>query len=80
MEAAWRLGLYWPTICYGQAECAACHVVVLEGEANLSEVGAEEADAIRTRVRPRDRRERRLACRMEVYGPVVVEKRGVRPK
>jgi 2Fe-2S ferredoxin len=83
IEAAWRQGLYWPTICYGQAQCMACHVVVQSGADNLSEVGEEEAEAMRLLLRVRGGRSvdrRRLACRLEVLGPAVVEKRGVRPR
>jgi 2Fe-2S ferredoxin len=82
IEAAWRAGYYWPTVCYGQAQCTACNVVVLEGEDNLSAQGDEERDAIRTLLRgsgARNLDRRRLACRLEAHGPAVVEKRGVRP-
>ncbi len=82
IEAAWREGFYWPTICYGQAQCTACHVVVTSGADHLSDVGQEEADAIQLLRRGRARRNIdnvRLACRLEVQGPAVVEKRGVRP-
>ena len=83
IEAAWRNGLHWPTICYGQAQCMACHVVVMSGADNLSELGEEEEEAMRLLLQVRGRRSidrRRLACRLEVHGPAVVEKRGVRPR
>jgi 2Fe-2S ferredoxin len=80
IEAAWREGYDWPTVCYGQAECTACHVVVVEGAENLSDVGPDEAKALEllrsSGLRNLDAR--RLACRLEVHGPVIVEKRGVR--
>jgi 2Fe-2S ferredoxin len=81
IEAAWREGYSWPTVCYGQAECTACNVVVLEGEEHVSEVAPEEATALELLRSSglRDLGARRLACRLEVHGPVVVEKRGVRP-
>ena len=31
IEAAWRQGYDWPTTCYGQARCTACHVEVVSG-------------------------------------------------
>ena len=82
IEAAWRSGYYWPTVCYGQAECAACHVTVLEGEQHLVAPSEEELTAIRTLLTGplgRSPERRRLACRLQVVGPAVVEKKGVRP-
>jgi ferredoxin, 2Fe-2S len=80
IEAAWRDGYYWPTVCYGQARCMACQVVILDGEENVLLPTEEELDAMRTLLgaQGRDLRARRLACRLEVSGPVTVEKRGVR--
>lgn len=83
IEAAWRLGYYWPSVCFGQAQCTACHVVVAEGSENLSQVGDEEAQVIRTKLRTAALRHGdnlRLACRAEVHGRVVLTKRGVRPE
>ncbi|WP_083420007.1 2Fe-2S iron-sulfur cluster-binding protein [Pseudofrankia sp. BMG5.36] len=80
IEAAWREGFDWPTVCYGQAQCAVCHVRVLDGVENLAPPESEEGDAIRTLLGARAGRlgEIRLACRLEVTGGAVVEKRGVR--
>jgi ferredoxin, 2Fe-2S len=80
IEAAWRAGYYWPTVCYGQARCMACQVLILAGEENAIPPMEEEVDAMRTLLGGlgRDLRGRRLACRLEVSGPVTVEKRGVR--
>lgn len=82
IDAAWREGYYWPTVCYGQAECMSCNVLVLEGAGNLSDVGADEDHALRSRLRAGGQRNidnRRLACQVEVHGPATVEKPGVRP-
>jgi 2Fe-2S ferredoxin len=81
IEAAWREGYHWPTVCFGQAECTACNVVVVAGADNLSEVGPEESAALellRSTGLP-NVAARRLACRLEARGPAVVEKLGVRP-
>jgi 2Fe-2S ferredoxin len=79
IDAAWREGYWWPTVCFGQAECTACHVVVRSGDANLSEIGTEEARALQLlRTSASNLADVRLACRLEVCGPVTVEKRGVR--
>jgi 2Fe-2S ferredoxin len=81
IEAAWRAGFYWPTVCYGQAQCLACRVLVLDGAENLVEPGREEVEAMRQFSSNQSRvqlENYRLACQLEVLGPAVVEKRGVR--
>ena len=80
IEAAWRAGYDWPTVCFGQAQCTACNVVVVEGGDNLSHVGPEEATAL-LMLRSSglaNLSARRLACRLEAHGPATVEKPGVR--
>jgi 2Fe-2S ferredoxin len=82
IEAAWRLGYHWPTVCYGQATCTSCHVEVLSGEEHLSAIGEEERDALDHRMSGSARRDAtrtRLACRARVTGDVTVHKLGVRP-
>jgi 2Fe-2S ferredoxin len=76
IEAAWRLGYYWPTRCYGQAECTACNIEITEGAEHASSVGAEEAAALAT-MGSRGRKVR-LACRTTFDGDAAVYKRGVR--
>jgi ferredoxin, 2Fe-2S len=80
IEAAWREGYFWPTVCFGQARCTACNVEVVDGGENTSQVAAEEEATLRLlRVRGgADLGRRRLACRLMVDGPVVVRKQGVR--
>lgn len=56
----------------------ACQVVILDGAENAVPPGDEELGAMRTLLGGRGLRNRRLACRLEVTGLVVVEKRGVR--
>ena len=34
IQAAWREGYYWPTVCGGRAECTVCHVLIEAGEGN----------------------------------------------
>src|SRR3954468_4662086 len=46
IEAAWREGYDWPTVCYGQAECTACHVVVVDGAENVSDVAPDEGKTL----------------------------------
>lgn len=76
IEAAWRLGYYWPTRCYGQAECTACNIEILEGAEHASPIEAEEAAALASM--GTRRRGVRLACRTRFDGDAVVHKRGVR--
>jgi 2Fe-2S ferredoxin len=82
IEAAWRLGYYWPTVCYGQAQCTVCHVEVVEGDEHLTPIEDDERDALEHRLPGAHRRDTtrvRLACQARVTGPVTVLKHGVRP-
>jgi len=80
IESAWRHGYDWPTICYGQAQCTACHVEVLSGAEHLAPVEAEERDALDHRLSVTgiaDPTRIRLACRARATGEVTVRKVGV---
>jgi ferredoxin, 2Fe-2S len=82
IEAAWRHGYRWPTVCYGQADCTVCHVEVRSGEEHLTPVDDEERDALEQRLPGaggRDLTRIRLACRAQATGDVTVYKPGVRP-
>lgn len=46
IEAAWRAGYYWPTVCFGQADCLSCRVLVVGRAENLADVGPEESKAL----------------------------------
>ena len=79
IQAAWRAGYQWPTTCWGQAECGACAMEIVEGKELLS--AAEPLEAARLRSLPlRNGAGRRLACqaRLAVVGTVTVRKPGVR--
>lgn len=81
IEAAWRLGYHWPTVCFAQATCTVCHVEVLSGAEHLSPAGDEEQDALEHRLSGAHRRDLtrlRLACRAQATGDVAVRKNGVR--
>lgn len=83
IEAAWRLGYHWPTICYGQANCTMCHVEVLSGAEHLSPVEEDEHEALQHRLPGSGRRDLtqvRLACRARANGDATVRKKGVRLK
>lgn len=81
IEAAWRQGFDWPTVCYAQAECTLCHVRVLEGFDNLAPMEEQESRAVDELLgRARHRDTIRLACRLEFRGNAVVRKNGVHPR
>ena len=48
IQAAWRAGYQWPTTCWGQAECGACAMEVLEGREFLSTVEPMENARLRS--------------------------------
>ena len=78
---AWRLGYWWPTSCWGQADCMLCRAAVIDGEDRVVPAGDEELEAMRLKVpRSAQRPGARLACRLVPTGDgVVVRKEGVRP-
>ena len=80
MAAAEREGLFWPTVCHGQAQCHACFFQVVEGEDVLEPPGAVEAEALAHfagRAWYPDRVVR-LACQARVRGEMTIHKPGVR--
>jgi ferredoxin, 2Fe-2S len=82
MAAAERTGIRWPTICGGQAQCTACHVLVGEGAERLGPLEAEEARALAPlhhRYPVGGPATVRLACRARPTADVTVRKPGVRP-
>jgi ferredoxin, 2Fe-2S len=81
IQAAWREGYYWPTVCGGRAECTACHVLIEAGERNAVVADDYETATIAPVVeRVKPAAPVRLACRLRVNGPVTVYKRAVRKK
>jgi ferredoxin, 2Fe-2S len=82
MAAAERLGIRWPTICGGLAQCTACHVLVDAGAERLGPVGAAEDAALgplRHRYPATGATTVRLACQARPTADVTVRKLGVRP-
>lgn len=80
MAAAGRAGLSWPTLCRGKAKCAVCALQIVDGGDLVSPALDNERQALRTyRGVDHDRDPSiRLACQLQVQGPVVVRKPGVR--
>lgn len=83
MEAAWRAGYHWPTLCYGMGTCTACQCEVVEGLDDVTP-RTEAEDAMLADFCKRRRRvdptRTRLACQVRLTGDVVIRKPGVRPK
>ncbi|MEW2622479.1 2Fe-2S iron-sulfur cluster-binding protein [Streptomyces sp. NPDC048106] len=82
IDAAWREGYEWPTLCYGLGQCVACRCEVVDGLEHLSpHTEAETAmlGDLGRRVRRADPLRVRLACQAEISGDVVIRKPGVRP-
>jgi 2Fe-2S ferredoxin len=78
IEAAWRAGYYWPTICQGQGSCLQCFVVIDTGAANL--VPAEDwENVLLMDIAEFVEGDVRLACQLRVTGDVVVTRPGVTP-
>lgn len=71
LDVALHFGVPLEHACGGNCACTTCHVIVKEGEENLSAVGDEEGDRIgqANGVTLHSR----LACQAVVEGDVVVE-------
>ena len=81
IEAAWREGYHWPTVCGGHGSCRACVLQMTEGASAFSPVSRwerEGLDAV-TPTLPGDAASFRLACQATISDDVVVHKVGVRP-
>jgi ferredoxin len=81
IEAAWRHGLYWPTVCHGRGTCHTCFLVVVGGHEHLAPLGLAEQAALADIERAVAAKPGtvRLACQLTAHGDVVVSKYGVRP-
>jgi 2Fe-2S ferredoxin len=82
MRAAQDLGLAWPTVCGGDAECGTCFVTMGPADAaRLPPASPHEEQALRL-IPPRpsqaDDDVVRLACQLRPTANIVVRKRGVR--
>jgi ferredoxin, 2Fe-2S len=81
IQAAWRAGYDWPTMCYARGTCTACRCEVIEGMHLLTErTEAETAllSELNRRVRRANPRKIRLACQAKANGDVTVRKPGVK--
>ncbi|MGH3970131.1 MAG: 2Fe-2S iron-sulfur cluster-binding protein [Mycobacterium sp.] len=76
LAAALHQGYRWPTLCHGAGECTTCFVKLLSGAEHVAPASAQE----RARLAEcgRDGPDVRLACQLEIHGPISVLKRGLR--
>jgi 2Fe-2S ferredoxin len=80
IEAAWRNGYTWPTICDGRGTCKTCVFSTLDGEENLLAVEPWEASGLEAIADslPGGGKGWRLACQAKVCGDIRLRKIGVR--
>lgn len=81
MRAAERLGLRWPTICHGHAECTVCCIVVDEAPDAFAPPAEAELEGLKLFAGRSFYAGKtvRLACQARPVADTVVVKRGVRP-
>jgi 2Fe-2S ferredoxin len=77
MSAAQRLGVRWPNVCGGQAQCGVCIVEVTAGTSSPP-LPREQQMLNRTSVKARFGGTLRLACQLVPEEPLTVSKLGVR--
>ena len=80
IEAAWRHGYEWPTVCGGQGSCRACVLQVAEGAAAFADATSWEREGLAavTPTLAGDPASYRLACQATIEADAVVYKAGVR--
>lgn len=78
-DAALREGWGWPTNCYGQTRCTACHVTIVAGGEHLARPDDEEATMLERLANyayaSAPTASRRLACRTRPAADLIVELR-----
>jgi ferredoxin, 2Fe-2S len=80
IQAAWRNGYTWPTICGGVGTCKTCVFQILSGAENLSPIEPWEASGLRSIADslPNHGEGSRLACQTRVTADIRLRKIGVR--
>jgi ferredoxin, 2Fe-2S len=80
MAAAEGQGIFWPTICHGQAECLTCFFEVIEGAEHLDPPNRLEEVALRSFAGRSwyEGKTIRFGCQTRVRGSLTVRKPGVR--
>jgi 2Fe-2S ferredoxin len=79
MQAAQAVGIRWPNVCKGQAQCGVCAVEVLDGDLMSCPPSIRETQMLeRLTQRPRHGGVMRLACQIMPGCDLTVHKLGVR--
>src|SRR5690606_27192428 len=77
MAAAQRVGLRWPTLCRGNAQCGYCYVEV-NADADAPSPSDKEANVLKQAPKAKRSGIMRLACQFQPRsGPVTATRRGV---
>lgn len=71
LDVAMNFGIHLEHACGGSCACTTCHVIVKQGDGNLSEAEDDELD--RLEMAPGLTLHSRLGCQSVVKGDVVVE-------
>ena len=71
LDVAMNFGIHLEHACGGSCACTTCHVIIREGEENLSEMQDDEADRLDTAWGLTARS--RLGCQAVITGDVVCE-------
>lgn len=80
MRAAQVIGIRWPNVCNGQAQCGMCAVEVMNGDMSSFPPSTREQQMLdRLAQRPRFGGIMRLACQLTPNQSLTVQKMGVRP-
>jgi 2Fe-2S ferredoxin len=83
IQAAWRAGYEWPTLCFARGTCTACRCEIIDGLHLLSERTEAEVALLGDldrRVRRANPRRMRLACQARASGHITVRKPGVKKR
>ena len=83
IQAAWRAGYDWPTLCFARGTCTACRCEIIDGLHLLSERTEAEVALLGDLdrgVRRANPRRVRLACQARTSGDVTVRKPGVKKR
>ncbi len=82
IQAAWRNGFTWPTICGGAGTCKICVFQILAGGDHLSPIEQWESAGLRSIAdsSPNNGQDSRLACQARAIGDIRLRKIGVRKK
>jgi 2Fe-2S ferredoxin len=80
IEAAWRAGYYWPTVCGGRGECGVCRCEIVAGAASAAPMEPRESRLLTALGAAKAGKTIRLACQLKAAGNLKVLRPGMRKK